>query len=103
MTPAYTMSSTIFKALPWGTEHPHYKSKDRRIPWTPKEVCFIGTWITTAIENGIARHGLVGKCRIAIANDYPEMIKYFHQGHVVNVEKFLHGYRRYQELEKRKS
>jgi len=52
---------------------------------------------------GIPSYGVVGKCRQAIARDYPEMVPYFHKNHILDGSKFQYGYDRYIEVSSKAS
>ena len=90
-------SSLAFRSLDWGTQHPEYAKKDAtlRIRWTPIEKNFIGHWIQEAYRQGYKSHGISTRCLIDIKANYPEMIAHFHKNHVIDVNKFAHGYKMY--------
>ena len=88
----------IIAGLPWGTKHPdRSRGLGQRAHWTPFEVQFIGQWVEKAKAQYPEMTHVLSKCRDSLATEYVHMIEHFHVNHVINQNRFAHGYRLYRD------
>ena len=95
-----TTDKSDIESIDWGKAHkcwhvkPNHNGVWPHIPWDVKEFVFIGLWCEKAKAQGM-QHNVVGKCRMSLLKEYPEMHKHFHAQHVLSITKFEYGYERY--------
>jgi hypothetical protein len=50
-----------YSVIDWGTSHPHYNSKAKKIPWSKKEIQVIGKWFRDTKKLGERNKDMGGK------------------------------------------
>ena len=83
----------------WGRLHTHYASASEKVPWSAEELEFIGQWTREAQRMGFTAHSIGNKCREALVLYYKDFHQYFHRAHVLTSARFVHGLRRYLQLQ----
>lgn len=78
-----------------GIDHPSYANPlARRVPWTDKEIDYVGQWLDQYRLKHPNGYNAVAKCRDHILAD-PDAMRLFHKNHVLDSQRLDHARKMY--------
>ena len=84
-----------YSVIDWGTSHPHYNSKAKKIPWSKKEIHVIGKWFRDTKKLGERNKATPSKFLADAKNHLDDIVPFVHITHALNPTRLAYGFTEY--------